>query len=329
MEHFDFRYPYMLFLLIPYFLVIYIYVKRKMNLRGAAFKLSSKTLISTRKSFRSKTYKYLPVLRFFSILILIIALAEPGRSITYTGVDNNGIDIMIALDLSLSMQGEDFEPKNRLQVAKQVVKDFISKRKTDRLGLVIFAGAAYLQCPLTIEHDILLDIIDEIDFDSISIDGTAIGESLALAASRMMDDKSGSRIILLITDGVNNRGSIDPETAAKACSELGIKIYAVGIGKDGSVPYPGGLFGKRYMENTFDPTVLENAAERTGGKFYRAESSGIFWEQIKEIDKLEKRVYQVKKYYEFSSQFEKYIIAAMVLFFFEILLRSLYYRKIP
>lgn len=331
MERFDFRYPLALLLLIPYLFVVIIYIRGRINTRGASFALSSKHLIDVRKTWRSAVYPYLPVLRFLSIFLLIIALAEPGRSITYSGVKNTGIDIMIALDLSSSMRGEDFEPRNRLEVAKQVVKDFIAKRQNDRIGLAVFAGEAYLQCPLTIEHDMLLDIVDEIDFDSIGVDGTAIGDALALSASRMMDNTDGSRIILLITDGVSNRGSIDTETAAKACRELGIKVYSVGIGRDGSVPYPdpNGFFGKRYVDNTFDASVLEKASEITNGKFYRAESSGIFWEKVKEIDRLEKHVYEVKKYYEFAGNFEVFIIAAMAFFFCELLLRSLVFRKLP
>ena len=329
MEQLEFRYPLALVLLIPYAAAVFIFFWMKINSRAAAISISSKTVLRTASTFKTRTYPFLPLLRFLSILLLIIALAAPGRGITYSSIKNSGIDIMVVLDLSLSMQGEDFEPKNRLEVAKRVVTDFIRKRANDRVGLVVFAGEAYLQCPLTIEHDALIELIDEIDFDTISVDGTAIGDALALAAARMLNDDSKSRIILLITDGVNNRGIIDVPTAAKTCREFGIKIYSVGIGKEGQVPYPGGFFGKRYVSNSFDPAVLTEASKITGGKFYRAESSGVFWEGMNEIDALEKSVINVKKHHRFYSKASIFLVMAMSLFFLEILLRSLVYRKIP
>ena len=329
MEQFGFKYPPALLLLIPYAAAVFIFFWMKISSRSAAISVSSKAILRAATTVKTRTYPYLPLLRLLSILLLIIALASPGKGITYTSIRNSGIDIMIALDLSLSMQAEDFEPKNRLEVAKLVVADFVKRRANDRIGLVVFAGEAYLQCPLTIEHDALIELIDEISFDTISVDGTAIGDALALAASRMMNDDSKSKIILLITDGVNNRGIIDVPTAAKACKEFDIKIYSVGIGKEGQVPYPGGFFGKRYMLNTFDPSVLIEASEITGGKFYRAESSGVFWEGMNEINALEKSIMNVKKYNRFYSKASIFLTAAMALFFIEVLLRSLVYRKIP
>ena len=329
MEQFEFKYPLALLLLIPYAAAIFIFFYMKINPRTSSISVSSKAIIRTVPTIKTRTYPYLSSLRFLSILSLIIALAAPGKGITYSSIKNSGIDIMIALDLSLSMQAEDLEPKNRLEAAKLVVVDFIKKRVNDRIGLVIFAGEAYLQCPLTVEHDMLIELIDELSFDTIGVDGTAIGEAIAFAASRMIGDDSKSKIILLITDGVNNRGIIDIPTAAKACKEFGIKIYSVGIGKEGQVPYPSGFFGKRYMLNTFDPSVLIEASEITGGKFYRAESSGVFWEGMNEIDALEKSIMNIKRYHRFYSKTSIFLAAAMAFFFLEILLRSLVYRKIP
>jgi Ca-activated chloride channel family protein len=307
------------------------YIFGKVYSSGAAFAVSSETIIKRKNSIRVMTYKILPVLRFLSILLLIIALARPGRGVNYTSVKNLGIDIMIALDLSGSMQGEDFQPKNRLEVAKLVVKDFITKRKSDRIGMVVFAGDAYLQCPLTSEHDILNDITEDIDFTSVAVDGTAIGDAIALASSRMMDSKAKSKIILLLTDGMNNKGTIDPETAAAACSEMGMKIYSVGIGSEGQVPYPGqgGIFGKRYLYNHFDETSLRKISELTGGKFYRAASSGVLWENIQDIDRLEKSEAELKIYHEFYDKFEMLIFAAFAIFAFEIMLTSVFFRKVP
>jgi Ca-activated chloride channel family protein len=328
----EFKQPLMLLLLAPYALMVFWYFYARIGGRESAVALSSEKVLPARGSFRAATYRYLPALRFAAVLLLVVALARPGKGVHYSSVKNLGIDIMIALDVSGSMMGEDFQPKNRLSVAKEVVADFISKRKSDRIGMTVFAGEAYLQCPLTVEHPMLIDILSEIDFTSVSVDGTAIGDALALSASRLSDEKARSRIIVLLTDGVNNRGVIDPETAAGACRDLGIKVYCVGIGKEGRVPYPnpgGMVFGKRYLMNHFDETMLRDIAEKTGGRFYRAESGGVLWENIQDIDRLEKSEVEVKVYHEFYDRFQYLLAAAMALFFLEILLRSVVYRKIP
>jgi Ca-activated chloride channel family protein len=325
----EFKHPFVLLLLIPYGVMVFWYVYGRLCRRGAAVAVSSRSILKERRTFRTITYPYMPALRFLAILSLIIALARPGRGLDYSSVKNQGIDIMIALDLSPSMLGEDFQPRNRLAVAKQVVRDFITRRTADRIGMVVFSGEACLQCPLTMEHDIIADILDDVDFSSVGVDGTAIGDALALAASRMMEGAARSRIILLITDGVNNRGDIDPETAAKTCGELGIKIYSVGIGKDGRVPYPGGVFGRQYVMNQFNPETLRNASSITGGRFYRAESGGVLWENIRDIDMLEKSEIDVKRYHEFHDSFQVFLMIATALFLAEILARSLLYRKIP
>ncbi|HOO73358.1 MAG TPA: VWA domain-containing protein [Spirochaetota bacterium] len=332
MTQLEFKNPLLLLLLVPYVLMAGWYFYARVYRRDSAVALSSERVLNLRRSFRVATYRFLPAFRFAAILLLLVAVARPGKGIHYSSVKNLGIDIMIALDVSGSMMGEDFQPKNRLEVAKQVVADFIGRRSSDRVGMAVFAGEAYLQCPLTVEHDMLTDIVSEIDFTTVGTDGTAIGDAIALSAARMSDDKAKSRIILLLTDGMNNRGAIDPETAANACKDMGVKIYCVGIGKEGKVPYPGqgGLFfGKRYMMNHFDETLLREISEKTGGRFYRAQSSGVLWENISDIDRLEKSEVEVKVYHEFHDRFQYLLAAAMALFFIEILLRSVVYRKIP
>ena len=331
MTQIEFKDPLFLLLLVPYALMVLWYVYARVYKRDSAVALSSGTLMKQRKSFRVRSYRSLPVFRFIAILLLIVSLSRPGRGVHYSSVKNMGIDIMIALDVSGSMMGEDFQPRNRLTVAKQVIADFIAKRKNDRIGMTVFAGEAYLQCPLTVEHRMLNDILEEVDFGTVAVDGTAIGDALALSGSRMMDDESRTRIVLLLTDGMNNRGTIDPETAAQACREMGIKIYSVGIGKEGRVPIParGGLFGKQYMINHFDETVLREISNMTGGRFYRAQTSGVLWENIKDIDRLEKSEVELKVYHEFYDKFHIFLIIAMALFFTETVLRSVVYRKIP
>jgi len=328
----EFKNPLFLFLLIPYFAMVFWYIFNKVYNRDSAIAISSENVINRRVSFRARTYRLLPVLRFIAVLLLILALSRPGRGIHYSSIKNLGIDIMVALDVSGSMSGEDFQPKNRLTVAKQVIADFIKKRKSDRIGMVVFAGEAYLQCPLTVEHNMISEIVDEMDFDTVDIRGTAIGDAIALAASRMMDRKAKSKIILLLTDGMSNMGTIDPETAAKTCAEMGIKLYTVGIGKEGWVNYPGpgGLvFGKRRVFNHFDEGILRKVSGMTGGKFYRATSSGVLWESVRDIDMLEKSEVELKIYHEFFDKFQVFLIISMSLFFLETLLRSIVYRKIP
>lgn len=331
MSHLAFKYPFFLLLFIPYVVLIYLYRRRR---RYGEFPLSvsSDQVTGRRLSWRTRTYLLLIILRFASMALLIFAMAGPGRGITYTSIKNQGIDIMVALDLSTSMMGEDFQPDNRLEVAKKVVNSFIDKRVNDRIGLVVFAGDAYFQCPLTVEHDIIKEIIADLDFKRGRQDGTAIGDAVALAASRMKESKAKSRIILLITDGMNNRGEIDPETAAKACASAGIRVYTVGIGKDGRVPYPGplGSIGPRHYEtNQFDGTALEKISETTGAKYYRAQSSGVFWENISDIDNLEKSETETNSYYEFESRNTLPLALGVILFLLEIILRSAVYRKIP
>lgn len=328
----EFKNPAFLWLLAPFAAMVFYYLWKRLYGRETAVAISSEKIIKKRDSIRVRTYRFLPALRFLSIFFLIIAMARPGKGIDYSSIKNLGIDIMITLDVSDSMMGEDFQPKNRLSVAKQVVKDFIEKRKSDRIGMVVFSGEAYLQCPLTLEHQMITDIIEDIDFKTVEEEGTAIGEALALTASRMMDSAAKSKIVLLLTDGVNNRGSIDPETASKMCAGLGIKVYTVGIGKEGRVPYPAGegIFKfKRYLFNQFNEEGIKNISEVTGGKFYRATSSGVLWENIKDIDRLEKSEVEMREYHEFYDRFQIFLVLACALFFIEIILRSVFYRKIP
>jgi len=331
MEAIGFKYPYFLLLLIPLFIYIYLYVFRSMGRGRIALHTPSSDMIKKREGIKTKTYPYIIYLRFIAVFFLVIALAAPGKNITYTSIKSYGIDIMITLDLSGSMAGEDFKP-NRLEAAKSVVLDFINKRQNDRIGLVVFAGNAYLQSPLTVDHEIIKEIIGDLDFDSVDEDGTAIGDAIALAASRLTDSKAKSKLILLITDGVNNRGEIAPETAAEACAGMNIKIYTVGIGKDGLVEYPnpaGLIFPKRRVMNQFNGESLEKISKITGGVYFRADSSGLFSASMEDIDKLEKSNAEVRVYNEFDDRSRWILIAGISLFLIEIILKSLFYRKLP
>ncbi len=332
METFGFKYPFFLLLLVPLACYWYFFIFKSRPGVSSAVAVSSSEIVKRRESLRTKTYPYIPYLRIASLFLLIVALAAPGKNINSTSIKNQGIDILIALDLSGSMRGEDFQPDNRLEVAKRVVSDFVAKRVNDRIGLVVFAGNAYLQSPLVADHDILKEIIAELDFDSVEEDGTAIGDAIALSASRMMESKAKGRMVLLITDGMNNRGEIDPETAAKTCSDLGIKVYTVGIGSEGRVPLsnpPGSLFPKQYMVNHFNEESLKKTAESTGGVYFRAQSTGVFTASMEQIDRLEKSEVDLKVYQQFEERSGWMLVAGIALFFIEILLRSAFYRKLP
>lgn len=327
----EFKNPLFLTLLVPWAALLGWYLWRRYFEGDSAIAVSSERMVRAHGSIRSVTYRFLFILRFAAMLLLIVALARPGKGVHYSSIKNLGIDIMIALDLSGTMRAEDFQPKNRLAVARQVVRDFVTRRKTDRIGMVVFAGEAYLQCPLTVEHPMLQDIVDEIDFDTVPIDGTAIGDAIALCTARLMERTSKSRVILLVTDGRNNRGIIDPETAARAAAEMGIRIYTVGIGKKGeAVPMPTNIpMVKQYVYVDMDDEVLKKVAEITGGRFYHAASSGLLWQNVRDIDRLERSEVELKQYHEFYDRFQWFLIAAAALFLLDIALRSIFYRKIP
>lgn len=328
MPDFEFSRPLFLLLFLPYIYMLYLSFFKVSFRRGAAVALSSKEIVPAIKSIKIITYPFMTHLRFIVLFLLIIALAGPGRGISFTSIKSRGIDIVIALDLSLSMSAEDLEP-NRLAVSKSVIKDFISKRESDRIGLIVFAGEAYLQCPLTLEHNVLYEIVDELDFETVKEQGTAVGDAIALSVSRLMDGVTKTRVVLLITDGVSNRGFIDPETAGKAASDMEVKVYAIGVGSEGEVSFtsPDGRRG-RFL-NHFDESALRNVAEITGGKFYRADDAKGLAQSIKDIDSLEKSEFKNKKYYQFHDKSEPFLIFAVALLFMEIILKSFFYRKIP
>ena len=225
------------------------------------------------------------------LTLALLALARPQMGQRLTEVESRGVDIVIAIDISPSMQAEDFQPQNRLAVAKATAHDFIEHRKHDRMGLVGFAATAFTQCPLTLDHDVLLQLLDQLDF-GMAEDGTAIGMALATAVARLRESKTPSKVIVLLTDGQNNRGAIDPQTGAELARTLGIRVYTILVGRGGVVPVPVNdpLFGRRLqmVRMDVDETTMRWIAERTGGRFYRARESQALMSVYDEIDRLEK-----------------------------------------
>lgn len=270
------------------------------------------------------------IFRTIAIAALITALARPQTSLSWQDVTTEGIDIAIALDISGSMLAEDFKP-NRLEASKQVAMDFISERPYDRIGLVVYAGESFTQCPLTTDHDVLLNLFGGIQNGMIE-DGTAIGMGLATSVSRLKDSEAISKVVILLTDGSNNRGSIPPVTAAEIASKFGIRVYTVGVGSNGMAPTPfKDQFGRTQYQNVevkIDEKTLKEIASIADGKYFRATNKESLESIYKEIDKLEKSKIEVTEYKNKSEQFVPFAVLSVILLLLEFLLRNIIFKGI-
>ena len=263
-----------------------------------------------------------------SIIYIIISLARPQKSNEKVEKWSEGIDIMLVIDISESMQIEDFKP-NRLESAKDVAKEFINGRFQDRIGLVVFSGESYSRCPLTTDYILLNEYVDEISFDLISSRGTAIGSAIAIATNRMRESKSKSKILILLSDGDNTAGNIDPVTSAQIAKAYGIKIYSIAIGKNGKVPFGKDYFGRtRYVENSLDEKNLREIATITNGKFYRASNNSSLENIFNVIDEFEKTEIKENRYKNTVDYYQYYLLWSIVLFLFYILLKSTFINNI-
>ena len=255
-------------------------------------------------------------LQMIALALAITALARPQQGIEEEEILTEGVDIMIALDASGSMAAEDFEPRNRLFVAKLVAGQFVQGLKSDRVGLVVFAGKAFTKCPLTLDYGALLNVIDGVQLGAIE-DGTAIGSALAASLNRLRESKAKSRVIILVTDGVNNRGEIQPLDAASIARALGVKIYTVGVGNYGTARFPtqDPIYGKVYVNLPveIDENSLKQIAETTGGLYYRSTDRPSLEKIFQEIGQLEKTKIQVKTYTRYSEQFPELLLASFVI----------------
>jgi Ca-activated chloride channel family protein len=320
-------YLFLLLLLLP---IIYWYIK-EMHKSDASLQISSlQDLTKFPKSKRIKM-RHLPfILRLFTLIFLIIAIARPQSSNSLRNETTEGIDIMIALDISGTMLAEDLKP-NRLEASKAVATEFILSRPNDNIGLVIFAAESFTQCPLTPDHDVLINLFKGVQYGMIE-DGTAIGLGLANAVNRIKDGKAKSKVIILLTDGSNNRGDIAPVSAAEIAKTFGIRVYAIGVGSHGMVrvPVPTPL-GMQYqlMESEFDEQTLKDIANITGGKYFRATDNLKLRSIYQEIDQLEKTKISVREYSKKSEMFYIFALAAFLCLISEILLRNTVLRKIP
>lgn len=283
-------------------------------------------------SLKIMLYRMLPLLKLIALILIIAALAKPERVASEKDYQTKGVDIMIALDLSGSMLAEDFKPENRLAVAKQEAAKFIRGRENDRIGLVVFARKAFTQCPLTLDYEILIKLLGEVQIGMIQ-DGTAIGMGIASAVNRLRDSDAKSKIIIVITDGENNAGNIDPVTAAELAKTFGIKVYTIGVGKGGLVPFPVNdpLFGKRYVQANveIDEFTLKRIADITGGLFFRARDPQSLAEIYEKINSLEKTEIKVTEYRSYDPLFHFLVIPALILLLMEFFLSRTLLLKVP
>jgi Ca-activated chloride channel family protein len=318
-----------LLLLLPAALAWYWKKSRK---KTPGLKFSSVSLVHRTQARSAEWSRYVLIsIRLLVLALVILALTRPQSGLTREEIKAEGIDIVLAVDISSSMLAEDLKP-NRVEAAKEVAAQFIQGRVNDRIGLVVFAGKAYTQCPLTLDYDILLNLFSEIEVGLIE-DGTAIGMGLGVAVNRLKESEAKSKVIVLLTDGRNNRGEIDPRTAAQLAQTFGIKIYSIGAGAHGMAPYPvdDPLFGRRYaqFEVDIDDKMLTEIASSTGGSYYRATDRESLEKIYSEVDQLEKTEVEVTQFTRYSELFHFPLGLAVLLLAVEIGLANTKFRRIP
>ena len=329
---FRFANPEFLALLAVIPVMVYWYIMRNRK-TGSTLRYSNLGIIKSVKKSPVKQYRHiLFVLRLFVIGLLVICFARPQSGRSEEEIITEGIDIILAMDVSSSMLAEDFKPKNRLEAAKVVAADFVKGRNNDRIGLVVFSAQSFTQCPLTLDYGILLRFMEDIHIGMIE-DGTAIGMALANCVNRLRDSKAKSKVVILLTDGRNNRGELDPVTAAKVGKAYDIRIYTIGAGKRGDALYPidDPIFGKRYvkMPVEIDEGLLQQVASITGGQYFRATDKTSLEKIYAEIGEMEKTKIEVKEYTRYRELFINYLLIALILLAVEIVLSQTRFRKIP
>ncbi|NBL65420.1 VWA domain-containing protein [Flavobacterium sp. NST-5] len=330
MKNFSFLNPefFWLFLLIPAAIAWYIWRGRE----RATLKVSSLKGFQAKPSFWGKIYPFLFVLRILALSFLILALARP-QSVDISNKTNitNGIDIVMSIDVSGSMLTRDLKP-NRLEALKRVASEFVEARPNDRIGLVVYAAESYTKTPVTSDKAVVLEALENTKYDQVLQDGTGIGMGLATAVNRLKDSKAKSKVIILLTDGVNNSGFIDPRMASEIAKEYGIKVYTIGIGTTGMAesPYaiaPNGDFIYRMMPVEIDEQLMREIARNTDGKYFRAKNNQSLKQIYEEINKLETTEIEEQKFYNYDEKFRPLAIAAGLLLLLEILLKNTVYRS--
>ena len=324
-------YWFWLFIIIPILIIYEVFIKSKK--RPSLLYSDISILKSFDKGNTKLLYYFRYFFRFLTFVILILALARPTIPERFTKIKGKGVEIILAIDVSTSMRAIDFQPNNRLYVAKEEAKDFISMRPNDRIGLVIFGGESYTQCPLTVDHNILIEFLDQIKTGMVE-DGTAIGMGIATSINRLRNSKAKSKVIILLTDGRNNSGEIDPVTAANLAKELDIRVYPIGVGKEGysKIPIDHPIYGRQYVSQKLDIDIetLNKIAEISGTKkSKRAQNKEQLKSIMMEIDKLEKTEISEKVHYRYYDLFYYFIYLALALLIIELLYSKMLFKRLP
>ncbi|MCK5083083.1 MAG: VWA domain-containing protein [Candidatus Omnitrophica bacterium] len=322
-------------LLIPVVLALIIFLRKRQ--RATSFRFSSTEIATSLKSTWRVRFRQVPyVLRLLAVILFLVALAGPRSVLEETVHKSEGIDIVLAIDSSGSMAAEDFVLKgkryNRLDIVKTVVQEFVKERKNDRLGLITFARLAYTVSPLTTDHSWLLTNLDRVELGLIQ-DGTAVGSAIVSSVARLENSDAKSKVIILLTDGVNNAGKMGPVEAARVAEAFGIKIYTIGAGTEGRVPFPGrDPWGRKVYQNVvikLDEKMLQEVADITGGKYFRATDTESLRDIYREIDTLEKVKIEEYGYKEYKELFGYFLMAALMLLFLEVVLANTIFLRVP
>lgn len=327
---FRFAYPYALLLAVLIVPAVYLALRSKRE-RSVGYPSLDLLLSAGLEASAWKRFGRV-VLRALVLLLMVAAIARPQTGQSEYTTHTEGVDILLVLDTSGSMQAQDFKPKNRLHVAKEVVQEFVGKREHDRIGLVVFAAQAVTQCPLTLDYPVLNRLIEGVDIGMLE-DGTAIGVALATAVNRLKNSEAESRVVVLLTDGQNNAGTIDPTTAAKVAAALGIKVYTIGVGTKGRAPMPVNdpIFGKRLVsvEVNIDEEMLTKIAELTEGQYFRATDREELIEIYEQIDEMEKTRVESETFVNYTDRYRWLLLPALGLFLMELLLSQTILRELP
>ena len=326
-----FEYPKLLWLLVVPALLVLHYIWLELAGRHPHLRVSTAVPWKLRGTSFMAVLRHIPfVLRTFALCMIVVAIARPRSSEKMEKVDTEGIDIVLAMDVSTSMLARDLTP-DRLNASKDIAIEFISQRPSDRMGIVVFAGESFTQCPLTTDRATLINLMKEVQTDLIE-DGTAIGNGLATAVARMKDSDAKSRVIILLTDGVNNRGEISPQMAAEIAKTYGVRVYTIGVGKEGMAPYPvmtpwGVEIQQVKVE--IDEKLLSEIAESTGGRYFRATDNTKLAEIYSEINKMEKARTTVDSFPIYKELFGRYALLALLALLLELVFNWFVIRRLP
>ncbi len=319
----------LLLVLVPY--IVWYVLRFKQSLPSLKVPDTTK-YVKVPKTFRLYLMHLPFLLRIILISLVVCILARPQSRHSWSNTDVEGIDIMLAVDVSTSMLAQDFKP-NRVEALKEIAQRFIEKRPNDNMGLTMFAGEAYTQCPLTTDHTVLMNLYNSVDCNmamrGVIDDGTAIGDGIMNAILRLKESQAKSKVIILLTDGVNNSGNISPQTAAEIAKKYGIRIYTIGIGRNGMAPYPLPTGGTAMLPVEIDEQTMTKISTETGGQYFRAQKNAELDAIYQDIDKMERTKFNVKQFSRRGELYQPFALAAMAVLLLEILLRTVVLKRLP